>query len=389
MNDVKIGLILSGGGARAAYQVGVLAAVAELIHKDAPTPFKVISGTSAGAINAAALAAGARHFRSSISHLIRIWKNLHVERVYYADLLRVLGTGTRWLSAMFFSSFIKNIPVSLLDNSPLAELLAENIPFEYIQKNIEHGDLHAVTVTAFNYSLGCSVAFCQGAPGIETWQRAQRIGVHSTIALPHLMASSAIPFIFPPVKIDGEFYGDGAMRQIAPLAPVLHLDADRIMVIGVSRSSTPQNGNKVEQEHPSMAQIGGHTLAGIFLDSLGTDLEKVRLVNTAVRLIPPERLPTSSVPLRDVELLIINPSEPLESLALRYVESLPKTIKIMLGGIGGTRRAGSHLLSYLLFEKQYCWALISLGFRDAMKRKDDIQHFLAPPTQSHRARFTV
>jgi NTE family protein len=195
------------------------------------------------------------------------------------------------------------------------------------------------------------------------------------------MGSSAIPFVFPPAPIDGDYYGDGAVRQVAPTSPALHLGADGILVVGVARSSVrpdaPSSGTP-----PSMAQIGGQVLASVFTDALGTDLEKVRLVNTAVRQIPPDRLAASPVPLRDVELCTITPSVVIEDLAPDYVGELPRTIRILLHGVGGTHRGGAALLSYLLFAPGFCRALIELGQRDANARRAEIEALMFPGGQS-------
>jgi NTE family protein len=231
-----------------------------------------------------------------------------------------------------------------------------------------------LTITASSYRTGMSVSFCMGGPALPLWERSQRVGVRAAIGIPHLLASSAIPFVFPPTKIGNEFFGDGAMGQMAPTAPALHLGADRILVVGAARSTT----HDPETPHPpSLAQIGSQVFASIFTDALGTDLEKVRLVNIAVHQIPPERLGSSPMPLRDIMLLVITPSVALETLAGAFRDRLPRSLRMALGGIGGTRSGGEGLLSYLLFDAGFCSALIDLGYRDAQDKRQELATFLS------------
>jgi NTE family protein len=371
----KLALVLSGGGARAAYQAGVLRAIAEWVPSGSPTPFTIVTGTSAGAINAVAIAAGARDFRQAAERLCDLWIGLRARNVYRTDALRLAQSGLRWLIS-FVPAWRHRRPASLLDNAPLATFLRRAIRFESVQSALDSGVLEALAVTAINYRSGMSVSFCQAREGVALWERSQRMGIPATIGVPHLMGSSAIPFVFPPAPIDGDYYGDGAVRQVAPTSPALHLGAGGILVVGVARSSVrpdaPRNGAP-----PSMAQIGGQVLASVFTDALGTDLEKVRLVNTAVRQIPPDRLAASPVPLRDVELCTITPSVVLEDLAPDYVGELPRTIRILLHGVGGTHHGGAALLSYLLFAPGFCRALIELGRSDANARRAEIEALLA------------
>jgi NTE family protein len=369
----KLALILSGGGARAAYQAGVARAIAEMLPDGTAIPFRIVCGTSAGAINAASLAAGARHFRGASTMLCKTWATLSIEDIYRADGRHLAQTGWRLLRSLFPGAD-RQRPIALLDNAPLATLLARTIHFPSIENNIDAGALEALTITASSYRTGMSVSFCMGGPALPLWERSQRIGVRAAIGIPHLLASSAIPFVFPPTKIGNEFFGDGAMGQMAPTAPALHLGADRILVVGAARSTT----HDPETPHPpSLAQIGSQVFASIFTDALGTDLEKVRLVNIAVHQIPPERLGSSPMPLRDIMLLVITPSVALETLAGAFRDRLPRSLRIALGGIGGTRSGGEGLLSYLLFDAGFCSALIDLGYRDAQEKRKELATFLS------------
>ena len=369
---------MTGGGARAAYQVGVLRAIAELVPREAGNPFPIISGTSAGAINAVALAADAFNFRRAVLRLQAVWKNFHADQVYRADPLGVIANSARWILSALTGGRSRDGPIALLDNAPLRKLLAERVQFDAIQRCIDAGHLYALAITCSGYSSGQSVCFFQGATDAQPWKRARRIGMAMPIQLEHLLASSALPFIFPPVRINREFFGDGSMRQLAPLSPALHLGADRILVIAVGQQIT---ANHVPERikangHPTLAQIAGHALNSIFLDSMEVDLERLQRINKTLDLIPPAVLARSGSPLRHVDFMVIAPSEAIERIALRHVASLSRTLRILFRTVGATQRGGSALLSYLLFERSFCRELIALGYRDAMARQDNLRGFL-------------
>ncbi|MEQ1776334.1 MAG: patatin-like phospholipase family protein [Burkholderiales bacterium] len=375
----KVALILTGGGARAAYQVGVLRALSELLPKDAHTPFPIICGTSAGSINSTILAVDAANFRHAVRRLITVWKNFHVHHVYRADVFGAFRNSARWMFAAMTGGRLRrgsNKTVSLLDNAPLAELLRKYVDFDAIQRNIDAGHLTALSITCSGYTSGQSVTFYQGHPDLQNWQRARRIGVAMPIELDHLLASSALPFIFPPAHINREYFGDGSMRQIAPVSPALHLGADRLLVIGVGRQLQPNAERIRSGAYPTLAQIAGHALNSIFLDSLEVDLERLQRINRTIELIPEDVRKQTNYPLHKVEFRVISPSEELEKIAAEYAQELPRTIRTLLSTVGGTRRSGSNLLSYLLFEKSYCRELIKLGYKDTMARKDDLLPFL-------------
>jgi NTE family protein len=372
---LKLAIVLSGGGARAAYQAGVLRAIAEWLPAGTPLPFTIVTGTSAGAINAAAIGAGAKDFGMATVRLCELWTSLRARNVYRTDAARLAGSGLRWLIS-FVPAWRHRRPASLLDNAPLGHFLRRAVPFAAVQAALDSGALDALAITAMSYRSGMSVTFCQARSHVELWQRAQRIGVPSTLDVRHLLASSAIPFVFPPTAIEGEYFGDGTVRQVAPTSPALHLGADRILVIGAGRSTVRPDA-PVTGKPPTMAQIGGQVLASIFTDSLGTDLEKVRLVNTAVRQIPHDILVASPVPLRDVELCTVTPSVVLEDIAIDYADELPWTIRALLRAVGGMQRGSAGLLSYLLFAPGFCSALIALGRADANAKRADIEKLMA------------
>ncbi len=369
----KAGLILTGGGARAAYQVGVLKAVRELLPLPEENPFPILCGTSAGAINAATLAVYSDNFDVAVSNLLEVWEHMHVRHVYRSDPIGVARTGGRWLAAMML--FARASPVSLLDNKPLQEMLSRTLDFARVQENIDNGCLYAVSITCSGYSSGQSVSFYQGGPGVEAWERTQRIGSAMPLRVEHLMASSALPFIFPAVKINREFFGDGTMRQIAPISPALHLGADKVFVVGTGRQ-TSDVARVRSSQYPSVAQIAGHALNSIFLDSLYADIERLQRINRTISLIPAEKLSSGGVLLRPIQVLVISPSQPIERIAMRFVSELPWSVRFLLRGIGAMNRNGSNLASYLLFERGFCRALIDLGYRDTMERRKEVLEFL-------------
>ncbi len=371
----RAGLVLTGGGARAAYQVGVVKAVRDLLGSPMKNPFPILCGTSAGAINAATLAVFADDFTRGVANLLEVWENMRCEQIYRTDSWSILKSAVRWFSAMTLAS--PRNPVSLLDNAPLRDMLARNLDFGRIQQHIDAGALYAACVTASGYTSGQSVSFFQGGSGLEGWERNQRIGAAVPLSLDLLLASSALPFIFPAVKFNREYFGDGSMRQIAPVSPALHLGADRVLVVGTGRQGQEQ-GRARSNVYPSIAQIAGHALNSIFLDSLMVDIERMERINRTVRLIPPERLSGTMVELRPVKVLFIAPSQPIERMAARFIHELPRSVRFVLRPIGALNRSGSNLVSYLLFEESFCRALVDLGYQDTVAREDEVRDFFDP-----------
>ncbi len=368
----RAGLVLTGGGARAAYQVGVIKAVRDILGNPVKNPFPILVGTSAGAINAATLAAYAENFSRGVGNLLEVWENMHVDHVYKADVPSIMRSGAKWLGSLMLLS--RRNPISLLDNAPLAEMLSRTLPFERIQQNIDSGALYAVSVTASGYTSGQSVSFFQGGSGTEGWERNQRIGAAVTLKLEYLLASSSLPFIFPAVKVHREYFGDGSMRQIAPISPALHLGADRVLVVGTGRQ-TLDTARSRSNVYPSLAQIAGHALNSIFLDSLSVDLERLERINRTVSLIPPERLAEGNLPLRPIKVLFISPSQPIERIAARFIHELPRAVRFILRPTGALNRSGSNLASYLLFEESFCRALVDLGYQDTEARAQEVRDF--------------
>ncbi len=368
----RAGLVLTGGGARAAYQVGVVKAVRDVLGNPVKNPFPILCGTSAGAVNAATLAVFADDFTRAVANLLEVWENMQCAHVYRTDFPSILGSGARWLAAMMLLS--RGSPVSLLDNTPLKEMLEKSMPFERIQQHIDAGALYAVCVTASGYTSGQSVSFFQGGSGLEGWERNQRIGAAVMLKIEYLLASAALPFIFPAVKVHREYFGDGSMRQIAPVSPALHLGADRVLIVGTGRQNAEQSRAR-SNVYPSLAQVAGHALNSIFLDSLAVDIERLERINRTVQLIPREKLEDSNVMLRPVKVLFITPSQPIERIAARFVHELPLSVRFILRPTGALSRAGSNLASYLLFEESFCRALIDLGYQDTMARETEVKEF--------------
>jgi|SRR5690554_545035 len=383
----RTALILSGGGARAAYQVGVLQALAEILPADTVNPFPIICGTSAGAINAIALAAHPGNFRESVTELAEIWQGLSIGQVYHhgwSDFGKGLG---RIFLSLFNEGVGQRRPLSLLDNSPLWDLLASKVRFSNIARNIQANKLHALSITAMGYSSGRSVSFFQGRDELEGWRRVRRAGVPTKIRLEHLLASSAIPTIFPTVRIGQEYFGDGALRQLAPISPALHLGAEALFVIGVSGNRHPNRLSHTTlpvRHSPSMAQIVGHLLNSAFVDALENDIEHMERLNHLLQLIPPQVRAEYDLRLKPVQNMIISPSKGVDAIAGRKVRYLPRSVRFFLRAIGATTKSGgATAASYLLFANPFISELMELGHQDTMWEKDKIAAFFKkqiPPT---------
>lgn len=385
-----VGLVLTGGGARAAYQAGVVSGVLDILDPDrAPgfqNPFAIISGTSAGAINAAALGCRAHQVHRAAGHLCRLWGSLRTQDVYYADGPHLLSAGLQWL-AMFGLGWIRpqwahHAPRSFLDNEPLARLLTRMLNFSRLQTNLACGHLDALAITATAYTTGEHLTFYQAQHQIKPWTRTLRRAVDDAIGVDHLMASSAIPFVFPARAIltGGHtlWCGDGSMRQLAPISPVIHLGAERVFVVSTNFSDeTHPESRALDPAYPNLAQIAGHTLSNIFLDGVSIDLERMGRINELLARIPANRL--NSEALRPIRTLMIAPSRSLDALALEHLDELPGAVRTLFRVLGVSPRkadtGGGALVSYLLFEAGYTGDLIALGRADSMSRAREVSAF--------------
>ncbi|MGE8689771.1 MAG: patatin-like phospholipase family protein [Achromobacter sp.] len=383
------GLVLTGGGARAAYQVGVLSAIMELLdpdwHSRFQNPFHIICGTSAGAINAAALACRADRPHLGVRRIRRLWSSLNTDMIYRADTPGMLRTGGRWLGLLslgwMYSGLTRKRPTSLLDNSPMEALLGRVLDFQHLRSNLESGALSALAITASGYTSGEHLTFYQAHTPIEPWHRYLRLAIPTPIGIDHLMASSAIPFVFPARQVQvhgkGEWCGDGSMRQLAPISPAIHLGAHRVLVIGTGfRDDTHPENREDSPPYPSLAQVGGHALASIFLDGLSIDVERLQRMNSLMALTGEG---DSTTGVRRIDVLTITPSQSLDLMALEHLQDMPAQARALFRVLGvssdPSRPGGGSLMSYLLFESSYTKRLIELGYADTMQRNDEVIAF--------------
>jgi NTE family protein len=371
------GLILPGGGARNAYQAGVLKAIAEILPADATNPFPVICGTSSGALNAAILASNATQFSEGVSRLTGIWENFSCNKIFYTDAWTALKSGLRWTTAFATASLGTSAPRALLDNSPQRTFIESHIRLARVQHAIDTGALRALAVTASSYSSGHSISYFQGIDGLLPWQRTRRFGTAEEISIDHLMASSAIPLVFPAVWLNNEYHGDGSMRESAPLSPALHLGANRLLIIGVRNptlDAVPSAGDRVP--YPSIGQITGYMLDSLFMDSLDSDIERMNRINHTISETPDKRVEFEDTTLRPIEFLTIAPSKDVREIAQRHAGDFPRSVRLLLKGLGALTQEGRPLVSYLLFESGFCQELMELGYQDGLASQAEISELL-------------
>lgn len=355
------GLVLPGGGARAAYQVGVLKAIASIA--DCHTlPFRTLAGVSAGAINAMGLARGAGDFDTAVFKLERLWTGMRPGDVFsmeYTALQKFLSRDAK--------------PASLLNNAPLRELLTREAPDDgAVANNIQQGFLDGFAVTASNYSNGDATTFFQAQPELIAWHARRRHSVPTTIGVPHLLASSALPLLFPAEKIGNEYFVDGSLRMTQPLSPVIKMGADRILVIGVRNETLPVGDEGVRQ--PGIAEVAGYTLDSLFSENLNTDIERLQSTNALVDALPFWR--RGNLRKRKIDVMVIRPSEDLRKLAAHHSVQMPRGVRLFLRTVGGWGHEW-RMPSYLLFDGRFAQTLIDLGYRDGLKARPELQAFFA------------
>lgn len=370
------GLVLTGGGARAAYQVGVLKGIASILPRAVYNPFPIICGTSAGAINALSIAGRAGPFRLRTKKLETIWQNLRASDVYRTDFMGVSANAFHVLASFLHSGYGIGRPISLLDNTPLRQLLDNYVKFDYLDTAITNGELEAIAVSAMSYASGQSVTFFQGHQNIEPWKRARRRGEKTALNIDHLMASAAIPSLFPAVQLNEGYFGDGAVRQLKPISPALHMGARQLLIIGVSDNATAQ-GAAPERHSPTIAQIVGHMFNSAFIDSIESDLETLRSINRLASALPESiRANNGITDLNPIDVLSISPSQSIDQIAQEHIHELPRSLKLFLRLTGATAQGGgTSAASYLLFEPGFCRKLIELGYQDALTQQDAIETF--------------
>jgi NTE family protein len=371
-SDQKIGLVLPGGGARAAYQVGALRAIADLLPARAVNPFPIVTGTSAGAVNATAIAVHADRFRVAVGNLERVWRNFHVEQVFRADTVSMMRSGLHWLFAMLSGGWLLPPPRSLFDNTPLRELLKAQFDFASVRRSIDAGHLDALAMSAAGYVSARSVSFYIAKPGCEPWSRMRRSGEPAELSLDHLMASVAVPFLFPPVLLGDEYYGDGAMREANPFSAAIHLGAQRLLVVGTrNEAKTP---SATPPQCPTFGQIFGYMLDSLFSDGLYSDLERLTQLNQLVDTMGP--IEDGGLRLRRIDMLVLLPSRDLSEVARHHVSSLPRALRVLLRTMGALNTGGGQLMSYLMFQDSFTRELIALGYQDTMRRSEDVLSFI-------------
>lgn len=367
----KIALMLPGGGARGSYQVGVLKGILEIIP-DNTNIFPIITGTSAGAINAVVLASYAHDLELGVRRLEKFWTELHCEDVYRTDAMMITKTIAKVIGSMLFSKLGVKAPNSLLDNTPLKHLLSNQLHLPQIQEAIDAEVLDGLAITASSYDTSVAKSFYQANSKIHAWNRTRRIGLPMKIGVEHILASAALPFLFPAQLIGKEYYGDGGLRMSAPLSPAIHLGAEKILVIG-TRDESPIPTPTEIPEYPSMGELGGYMLDTIFMDTLMADLSRLKRINRTIDLLNDEQ--KAQTRLKQIDTMIVKPSVDVRGVTQEHSKGIPRPVRTLLKMIGGWGKDW-RMPSYLLFEPGYTTALIELGYQDCLQQKQSILEFL-------------
>lgn len=389
----NVGLVLSGGGARAAYQVGALRALAEMLDV-VKSPFNILAGLSAGAINCAALGAGAEAFKETVAHLTDTWMSLTPDAVYRTDAAKLTSLGARWFKDLTTGGVLGASRANyLLDTQPLRELLTREIDLSQVQGHFDSGVLRGLAMSTTNYLTGTTVTFYDGAPDLKPWTRHDRIAFRERLSIDHVMASAAIPIFFPPVSIDGKLFGDGGVRMTTPVSPAVHLGSDKILAIGIRYFRTPEQtialNRDMRAQSVSVARISGVLLNSLFLDSLDNDVERLQRINRTLSFIPDEVRRKNPDFLRTIPALVLRPSKDLGRLAADQYDKFPAMLRHLLRGIGATGDSGWDLLSYVAFQPGYVGKLIDLGYEDTRARRAEIETFFGPSISQAPAKASV
>jgi NTE family protein len=376
----SIGLVLTGGGARGAYQAGALRALAE-ISRSHTLPFPMLSGVSSGSINAVYLAARADDFQGATQGLADLWSRVRPNDVFFTDPMTLARTGAAWLSDLGLGSWLKQERgKSLLVTDPLVQLINSNIHFDQITNHIRDGLVQGIAVTATNYFSGTSVTFYDGVREIQDWLRSTRISVRTSLRPEHIMASSAIPIFFPAILVDGSFYGDGCVRMNTPLSPAIHMGAKKIIAIGVRHERSIKKvtdlNSSTSSHYPHLAEVGSVLLNAMFLDALEYDVEKMERINQAIQLIPDQNAARIPSQLRDIPTMVIKPSQDLGNIVAEVKENLSFPLRFLIKRLSASGESGWDLLSYLAFDSAFTSRLVDLGYKDAMAMKDELAAFL-------------
>jgi NTE family protein len=378
-----VGLVMTGGGARGAYQVGVLKRVGELKRAQAGNPFPIIGGASAGAINGSALATGCQDFALATRALAEFWANLEPSDIFHCNVLSQVNNSLTWMLDLSFGGILGGGHArSLLDATPLRYFLNKHLECDRIQENIKRGHLYALAISATNYSSGESYLFIQGMKGHPTWKRIRLVTVATKITVDHVCASCAIPLVFQPVKLaipprGSAFFGDGCVRLQQPLSPVIRLGAERVFAIGVRCGKKVRREETANGRNPSLAQVLGVVFDVMFLDHLDTDIEHLERLNRLLRhdqIHQPEA--EGAEKMRPLTTFIITPSVHLSDVAEQHQKDMPSLIHYFVSSLGRDTASCADLMSYLLFTPKFTRELIELGYRDASERIDEIEDFL-------------
>lgn len=371
-----LGLILPGGGARNAYQVGVLKAVEELVASKNPSPFPVVTGTSAGSLNAGMIASRSRDFNDGLERLIGMWENLQMDMVVRTDAKSTAKTGAQWLWSFASGGAGNSQPDSLLDNTPLRSLIENHVNLARMRQCIHSGHLQALGITASSYGRGASLTYFEGKEDIQPWERTRRFGTPARLRVDHFMASIAIPVVFPAVKIANEYHGDGSMRESAPLSPALHLGANKLLIISVRNPQTEYDPNNITAKYPNLGFVAGYMFDTLFMDRLDSDIERLRRINFALSQSKQTTFTHNDSVLRPVEFLVISPSVDIREIVAKHVKRFPRSMRVLLSGLGAMTKEGRPLTSYLLFDSNFARDLIELGYKDGYAQREKLQELL-------------